>query len=67
MERAFKQAVINTIEVESLEEMLKKVSASGGKTIHGPNEVPGVGMHAYCSDPEGNLFGIMQPLPERES
>ncbi len=67
MGRSFKQAVINTIEVESLEDTLKKVSAAGGKTVHGPNEVPGVGMHAYCADPEGNLFGLMEPLPEMDN
>lgn len=67
MARSFKQAVINTVEVESLDEMLKKVSAAGGKTVHGPNEVPGVGVHAYCADPEGNLFGIMEPLLEMEN
>ena len=66
MGRSFEQAVINTIEVESLEETLKKVSAAGGKTVHGPNEVPGVGVHAYCADPEGNLFGLMEPLPDME-
>lgn len=67
MARSFKQAVINTIEVESLDEMLAKIAAAGGKTIHGPNEVPGVGIHAYCADPEGNLFGLMEPLPETDS
>ena len=60
MKRHFQQAVINTIAVESLDEMLKKVHDAGGTTVHGPNEVPGVGNHAYCADPEGNLFGLMQ-------
>ena len=61
MKREFAQAVINTVEVESLQETLAKVEAAGGKVVHGPNEVPGVGMHAYCADPEGNLFGLMEP------
>ena len=61
MHRHFPQAVINTVEVESLEETLEKVSSAGGKKIHGPEEIPGVGTHAYCEDPEGNLFGVMQP------
>ena len=60
MRREFAQAVINTMEVESLQESLAKVEAAGGKLITGPNEVPGVGMHAYCSDPEGNMFGLME-------
>jgi predicted enzyme related to lactoylglutathione lyase len=44
--------------------MLKSVEVNGGKLIHGPNEVPGVGLHAYCADPEGKLFGMMQPNPQ---
>jgi predicted enzyme related to lactoylglutathione lyase len=63
MGRELPQAVINTMEVESLEAALKRVEVAGGKKVHGPSEVPGVGMHAYCADPEGNLFGILQPLP----
>ena len=55
------QAVINTLEVEDLEEALAKVKGSGGKVVHGPNDVPGVGTHAYCADPSGVLFGMMQP------
>ena len=54
------QKVINTIDVSSLDEMIKKVKAAGGKLVHGPNEVPGVGMHAYCEDSQGILFGMMQ-------
>jgi hypothetical protein len=56
----FPQKVINTIDVESLDEMLAKVEAAGGKMVHGPSEVPNVGMHAYCEDSQGNLFGMMQ-------
>jgi len=58
------QPVINTVEVESLQAVLEKVRALGGKVIHGPNEVPGVGIHAYCADPQGVLFGVMQPNPQ---
>jgi predicted enzyme related to lactoylglutathione lyase len=62
MERHFKQqAVINTSSVEDLDATLKKIEASGGKKILGPNEIPGIGLHAYCEDPDGNLFGILQP------
>lgn len=64
MGRHFPQAVINTIEIESLDEMLKKVGQAGGKIVQGPNEIPGVGTHAYCQDPDGNLFGMMQPAPD---
>ena len=55
MQRSLDQAVINTLEVDSLE-------VAGGKIVHGPNEVPGQGTHAYFADPEGILFGVMQPV-----
>jgi len=63
MGRHLDQPVINTIEVESLVEAVRHVEAAGGRKIHGPNEVPGVGTHVYCEDPEGTIFGLMQPLP----
>lgn len=65
MHRHFNQAVINTLEVDSLDEARARIEASGGKLVDGPNEVGGVGMHAYFSDPEGNLFGVMQSLPQQ--
>lgn len=62
MDRHFPQPVINTIEVESLEEAVGKVEKAGGTKIHGPNEIPGVGIQVYCTDTEGNIFGLHQPL-----
>ena len=62
MDRHFPQPVINTIQVDSLEEAIVKVEQSGGTKIHGPNEVPEVGIQAYCTDSEGNIFGLHQPL-----
>ncbi|MGW8246805.1 MAG: VOC family protein [Acidiferrobacterales bacterium] len=68
LERHFKQqAVINTSSVEDLDATLKRIDAAGGKKIFGPNEIPGVGVHAYCEDPDGNLFGILQPAPNMPS
>ena len=61
MHRHLPQAVINTVEVESLDAMLAKLETLGGKKVHGPEEIPGIGLHAYCADPEGNLFGMLQP------
>ena len=61
MHRHFPQAVINTVAVDSMEETLAKIEAAGGKKVNGPNEIPGIGMHAYCADPEGNIFGVLQP------
>jgi predicted enzyme related to lactoylglutathione lyase len=60
----FDQKVINTIEVDALDEVLDNIRAQGGRLVHGPNEIPNVGMHAYCADPQGILFGVMEALPE---
>jgi predicted enzyme related to lactoylglutathione lyase len=60
MKRHFKQNVINTHDVGNLEAALEKIKAAGGKLVHGPNEVPEVGMHCYCEDPQGNMFGILE-------
>jgi uncharacterized protein len=62
MHRHFPQPVINTISVESLEETRAKVEKAGGRTVQGPNEIPGVGTHVYCEDPDGTLFGLLQPV-----
>jgi predicted enzyme related to lactoylglutathione lyase len=62
MGKELPQSVINTIQVPKLEPVLEKIQALGGKIVHGPNELPGVGLHAYCADPEGILFGVMEPL-----
>ena len=56
MKRHFPQPVINTTLVDSLDETLAKVTAAGGKVVSGPNEIPYVGTHAYCEDPQGNLI-----------
>ncbi len=61
MARHFEQRVINTIEVDSLDGALARVAAAGGAKVHGPHEIPGVGMHAYCADPEGTMFGLLEP------
>ena len=57
----FTQPVINTICVDKLEDTLQQVERAGGRKVQGPNEIPGIGLHAYCADPEGILFGLLQP------
>jgi predicted enzyme related to lactoylglutathione lyase len=51
---------MNTIDVPSCDEYLRRIDAAGGKTIVPKMPIPGVGWLAYCTDPEGNGFGIMQ-------
>ena len=45
--RHFPQPIINTIEVESLQQALAKMEQGGVAKIHGPNEILGVGLQAY--------------------
>ncbi len=53
----------NTIDVPSLDEAVTAIEAKGGTVIRPKAAVPGVGWLAYCQDPEGNVFGMMQSDP----
>ena len=52
---------INTVGVASIDETLASITANGGTIQMGKMEIPNVGWLAYCLDPEGNLFGVMEP------
>jgi predicted enzyme related to lactoylglutathione lyase len=54
------QVTTDTIGVESLDDSLKKIVEAGGTITQPKQAVPGVGYIAYCSDTEGNLFGLIQ-------
>ena len=56
-------AVVNTIDVESLDDMIATVTANGGTVVAPKMTVPHVGYFAYCKDTEGNTFGMMQNDP----
>ncbi|HEU5102611.1 MAG TPA: VOC family protein [Roseiflexaceae bacterium] len=56
-------AVVNTIDVASLDESLAKLTANGGTVVAPKMTIPGVGYMAYCQDTEGNTFGMMQADP----
>jgi len=64
MHRMKKDTTINTIDVPSVDEYLKKIVKEGGKVAQKKTAIPGVGYMAYCVDTEGNLFGIMQEDPK---
>jgi predicted enzyme related to lactoylglutathione lyase len=50
----------NTLDVASVDEAVASVGKNGGKTVAPKMAIPGVGYLAYCSDTEGNIFGVMQ-------
>lgn len=51
------------ISVDNIEEHMKKITDNGGKILHGPDKIPGVGMFASFTDTEGNRLSILQPDP----
>ncbi len=60
MKRGDVKTTTNTVGVESLDASLASVTKAGGTPIMPKTPIPGVGYFAYCVDPEGNLFGMMQ-------
>jgi len=59
-----KDKVINIIGVGNIEEAIEKVKNNGGEMTTDIMEVPKVGRMAYFKDPEGTMFGMIQPDPE---
>jgi predicted enzyme related to lactoylglutathione lyase len=54
-------AYVCTIVVDSLDGSMEKVKSSGGQIAVEKSEVPTIGWLAYAKDPEGNLFGMLEP------
>ena len=57
------QGTVNTVDVPNCEEFVRRIESAGGRTVMPKMGVPGVGWLAYCADPEGNTFGVMQNDP----
>jgi predicted enzyme related to lactoylglutathione lyase len=55
--------VVNTIGVDSVDDTVAMITASGGQIVAPKMAIPGVGFLAYCQDTEGNTFGVMQSDP----
>ncbi len=53
---------IIVIDVPSVEEHLKKIESSGGKTVMPVMKIGEFGLYARVSDTEGNVIGIWQTL-----
>jgi predicted enzyme related to lactoylglutathione lyase len=54
-------ATVNTIGVASVDESVAAVTKNGGKVVMPKTAIPTIGWFAYCTDTEGNTFGVMQP------
>ena len=55
-------AYVCTIGVESLDETLTSIAGNGGEIVVAKHEIPGIGTLAYFKDPDGNIFGALQPV-----
>ncbi|MFZ0575177.1 MAG: VOC family protein [Candidatus Cybelea sp.] len=55
-------AYVCTIGVEALDETLTLIVANGGEIVVAKHEIPGIGTLAYVKDPDGNIFGVLQPV-----
>jgi predicted enzyme related to lactoylglutathione lyase len=48
------------IDVDSIEETLKRIGGMGGSTVVGKTPVGEMGFAAYFTDPEGNVVGLWE-------
>ncbi len=51
----------DTVNVESVDDAVRKIKEAGGTVTVPMQTIPGIGYIAYCTDIEGNLFGVLQP------
>jgi uncharacterized protein len=56
-------ATCNTVGVSSVDQAVATIAKNGGKIVVPKMPIPGVGYLVYCSDTEGNVFGVLQPDP----
>ena len=56
--------VVNTIDVDDIDDIIKKIEEKGGEIVKPKHAVPGVGWLAYFKDSEGVMSGIMQNDPK---
>ncbi len=57
------QPPVNTMQVADLDASSALAVEAGGKIVVPRMPIPGVGWLVYCTDPEGNLFGMCQMDP----
>lgn len=49
-----------TVEVSSVDDILKKVEENGGEILMPKTQMPKLGQVASCLDSEGNMFSVLQ-------
>jgi len=56
--------VVNTIDVNDIDDIIKKIERNGGKIVKPNHAIPKVGWLAYFKDSEGVISGSMQNDPK---
>lgn len=51
------------IGVDSADAVAEKTAAAGGQVLMPPQDIPGTGRFAVLADPQGAVFGVLQPAP----
>ena len=49
-----------TVQVDSIDDSLKKIEAGGGTIVTPRTPIPGMGAFAYFKDSEGNTLGLFE-------
>jgi uncharacterized protein len=62
-EGAAVNAYVCTVDTDSVDQTIEKLTALGGRLAVPKMAVPGVGWLAYGKDSEGNILGFMQADP----
>jgi uncharacterized protein len=58
---------ICTVGVDDVDAALAKVQEAGGEVVMEKFAVGGAGYSAYCTDSEGNVFGLFEPAQDGPS
>lgn len=53
-------AFLCTVEIEHIDETLKKIETAGGTIVKPKHAFPHVGWMATCADPDGNQFALIK-------
>ena len=56
------QPITHDIEVDDIDEAIKKIESNGGKMVVPKTALANVGWRAFFTDPEGNIQGLWQTV-----
>ncbi|UXU75608.1 MULTISPECIES: VOC family protein [unclassified Paracoccus (in: a-proteobacteria)] len=51
------------LDVDDVDATVRRVAELGGKVLRSPADIPGTGRFAVAADPQGAVFGLLQPSP----